>query len=635
MMSEIDIVMFAIQAAIRLGRKVQTVFEDEVRDRALILPPVPGTALPSLAEAETFFKGEGRFFVQAPEPQKEVVEGFYHKIWKNKGRSIADDDKIRDAYLRIQENIWKHAQREDVGGRFRSPAKYCDGVNALFVVKQWQEGDDPKRPPVQRIAGTMVEIALDYVKADPTLFGGNGIGNRITRGFLLSLDEVKFAESQFDDLLLDVFRASLDTFRAQADMVITADHVALLLGQISGTLSDGIKKAKESSDDNKLRALYTFRRELLQNVIKTSAQTVSEHSALFLGEPDKREGRMVSAVLKAVLDAIPGETNLFSERALADLYAAGLEAVACNSNLLLPGKDDSNRGAFLKELFAGISNELAESAKKNPPGLFPPDMLRDVIEAALTALGSHAGRLIEPETPEKQLLVSALRDVAFALSSDFHGDAELSAILKGIFSRQQLVDIVQEVFGAVAQNPQGLLAGVKDETKRSALSQIIASVALAAKADTAKLLQGEDYRKIIVAVLNAFALNPDRLLELNTADPRQNTLAKVIQAVVTTAAQHIEKGGRKLAYGSMLVQMVDAGMRTVSKNVDGFRKEPEIVSMVVDRLLCAASGMMANELDAENLVKVFPRILRDALRDRKALDVSDAQLVLPHLSAVA
>ena len=38
MLNYIDLVMFAIQAAIKLGRKIQTVFEDETRDRELILP---------------------------------------------------------------------------------------------------------------------------------------------------------------------------------------------------------------------------------------------------------------------------------------------------------------------------------------------------------------------------------------------------------------------------------------------------------------------------------------------------------------------------------------------------------------------------------------------------------------------
>jgi len=36
----VAMIIFAIHAAIKLGQKIRTVFEDEVRDRDLILPPV-------------------------------------------------------------------------------------------------------------------------------------------------------------------------------------------------------------------------------------------------------------------------------------------------------------------------------------------------------------------------------------------------------------------------------------------------------------------------------------------------------------------------------------------------------------------------------------------------------------------
>jgi hypothetical protein len=46
-------------------------------------------------------------------------------------------------------------------------------------------------------------------------------------------------------------------------------------------------------------------------------------------------------------------------------------------------------------------------------------------------------------------------------------------------------------------------------------------------------------------------------------------------------------------------------------------------------------GMGSHFLSTSKKAKVFPRMLRSALRDRKVLDGSDAQLVLPHLSAPA
>lgn len=643
MLNFVDLVMFAIQAAIKLGHKMQQVFEDETRDRDLILPPVEGTDMPFWDVTEAFFAGEGKPFVQAPEPfipegeESKTLpsQGLYCEWWQERNEGNVYRDKLREAHHRILEGLEEYRTADDVQGIFRRPEKFYEGANALFVVKQWRDGTDPKRHSVQRIAGTVVEIALDYVKADPTLFSGNGAGVRVTRAFLLSLEKVQFAEAEFDKLLLDILQASLQTFRVHADLVISEDRLALLLKQISTTLSEEIKEVQDSGDDDKLRALYTLRREMLQDIIRVSAKTVSENQECLVGTQKSREEKLLASVLKAVLKTVQKESNLFTQRAVVDIYAAGLRAVAQNAALLLPSTNGNQHEIFLENLFTGIANQLAVSAEGEPPGIFTPGVLGDVIESALDVLATNAARLIDPKNPQEQLLVDALERVILALSSDFHEEAELSVILAGLFSRQQLVDIIQEVFIAVARNPDGLLRGTDDDPKRSALAQIIGAVAATISSDTGRLLNGDDCVELFAVGLRAFAMNPDRLLDLHTADPVENVIAQVITSVVQAAAKNLEAGGRNLLNGEVLVEMIEIALAMVSKNVDGFLKEPEIVFMVVERLLKAASNLMANELDAESLILVFPLVLRNALLGREALDVSDADLVLPALSANA
>ena len=113
-----------------------------------------------------------------------------------------------------------HRQKDDVNGDYiREPDKLYQGANALFMVQQWRDGADPKRPVWQRLAGTIVELAVDYVKVDPGLFGGSGKGDRVVRSFLLSLDNVEFAEARHDALLLEILQASLNAFAGQVELV--------------------------------------------------------------------------------------------------------------------------------------------------------------------------------------------------------------------------------------------------------------------------------------------------------------------------------------------------------------------------------------------------------------------------------
>ena len=107
------------------------------------------------------------------------------------------------------------------------------GANALFVVQQWRDGADPKRPVWQRLAGTVVELAVDYVKVDPGLFGGSGKGDRVVHSFLPPLDNVEFAEARHDELLVEILQACLNTFAGQVELVVGDATLALLMKRVS------------------------------------------------------------------------------------------------------------------------------------------------------------------------------------------------------------------------------------------------------------------------------------------------------------------------------------------------------------------------------------------------------------------
>ena len=639
-MDYVQIVLFAIQAAIRLGQKILTVFEDETRDRDLILPMAETTGLPPFVVAKHFFENDGKAFVQPPATAGQpggpvsVSAGLYFSLWNRLPENNPDVEReLFTAYLRISA-----LSADDPNAMFRSfggSQPFYDHTNALFVVKQWRDGTDPKRHPIQRIGGTVVEIALDFVKADPTLFGGAGAGEHITRAFLLSLDDIDFAETPPDELLLDIFQASLHVLRDQSGALISDEHLALLLSRVTATLSDDVKRAQDSGDPDKLRALLRFRREILQDVIKTSAATVADQASYFLGTPSSSGQQLLDGVLKAVLGAVQQEPDLFSGRAIADIYAASLNAVGQNANLIFPGAHGGGREVFLATLFSRVATQLADGARATPPSLFSPDLLRDVIATAVDVTADNAAVLINANNPTKQLLADALQRILLGFSPTLHQDQSLPATLSTLFSRQQLNAIVAETFAAVANNPAALLQGVGNEAQRSALAQLIGAIATAVSQDPHRLLTGDGIVQLLHIVLAAFAKNPDRLLDLNTSDVRQQILTQVISSVLTAVNKNLDSGGRDLVRGDVLLQLIETAIAAVSGNVDGFRTAPDVVSMVLDRVLHAASNVLANELDAAGIVASVGPILRKALADRTLLNASDADLIHPVLRDAA
>jgi hypothetical protein len=627
--------MFAIQAAIKLGRKIQTVFEDETRDRELILPDVEHSDLPDPSIVIAFFEGEGKVYVQEPTPGAGAEEaampmGLYHDLWLRRHDSLSARDNLGRAYQCVMRMHEASSNEPDVQGAFRQPAKFYEGTNALFVVKQWRDGTDPKRHPIQRIGGTIVEIALDYVKIDPRLFGGSGTGERITRAFLLSLDELELAETEADTLLLQVFRSSLQVLGNQMDLIIAEDHLARLLNRVSLTLSGYIKRAEDAGDADKLRALFAFRREMLQDVIKTSAATIAEHPIQFFGSGGGRERQLLDGVLQAALAAVQEHPDLFSGRALAGIYAAALHGVAENASLISPDADGVGRDAFLRTLFVRVAEQLATSAESNPPSIFTPDLLRDIIAMAIDVTVHNAAQLIDPKDPSRQLLAEALQQVLLGVSPVLSQDTSLPVTLRALFSRQQLCQIMHLAFSAVARHPEALLHSLGDK-RQSALAQIIATVATCVSSDPRRLLNGDSYVQLLRVALEAFAQNPDRLLDLEQAAPRQQVLAKVIVSVVGAVTMSLEAGERNLLTGPALLRVIEAAIAAVSGNIDGFQRMPDIVQVVMGRVLHAASDGLKNELDGGALVQVVDPLLRQALLNRIALDVSDAELILPLL----
>jgi hypothetical protein len=646
MLPYVSMILFAVYAAIKLGQKVRVIYEDKVRDQDLILPPV-GVVSPTFPDwdldVRPFFENEGQAFV-APPPKKvkkqeeetkpQPPKGLYFDWWQDRGLP-ANQIKLTEAYQRITGNVSDLSAADDVKGEYRrEPDKFYQGANALFVVQQWREGTDPKRPVWQRLAGTVVELAVDYVKVDPGLFGGKGKGDRITRAFLLSLDEVKFAESRHDDLLLEILQASLNTFAGQVDLVVGDDTLALLLKRVSATLADRVEEA--GNDAHKLLTLDTFRREVLQDILKVSAATTAEHAQRLLGSSDSDEEQLLNAVLQAVLQTFQEQSQVLSTQTLRAIYGAGLEAAAQNAALLLPELDGRPSHEFLSQLFTGTVKLLAEAGQAGPQALLTPDLARDVIALALDTLSQNARQLVDPQNPQEQLLVQALERIIIAFSEEFHEDPDLPRVLAETFSQRQVAAIIREVFAAVAKNPEGLLPGRDDDPRRSALAQILGSVAAVVSRDSRRLLTPEGYIELLQVALEAFALNPDRLINLDTADPLDNVMAKVMTAVLMAATDNLEEGGRHLLWGEVLLQAMEAALGAVSKNTEGFLAEPAIVILVLKRLLVAASGGQANVLDAENLLLVFSPLLIRALEEgRGILDEEDEELILRYLTYVS
>lgn len=601
-----SLIIFGIQAAIRLGGKVIEVYQDEMRDRNIILPLAESTGSFTYGAALDFFKDEGKLFVEEG--------GLYHELWKKIGpdgnatRKVKD--KLRKAAVYV-DRVLNKAKAQEMG--YVDEKTFYKGMAGYYAIAQWKKGD-PGHPnlPLQRIAGTVLEIGLDYVKTDSSFLVGDSKSEKIVRSILLALEPIEFAEQKADAILVDLFKASMAVFYNNADMIIEDKKLELLLKEISGTLKDEVDAVDSA---RQLIMLQEFGRDVLQGILKASASVVVDNTSLFLGEPDSDEKHFVTNVLKAVLETIKTKPDIFSGKILVDIYSSALKAVGENAKLLL---SNGNREEFLAYLFTSLATGLADN---NPSNLFTLDVLKEVIVIALEATSNNVHLLINPKKPEEQLLSDALKQVLLAFSDDFTENETFSDIASGLFSRNNLVQIIAVVFDEVSKNPEALLHKVSDDNKKSALAQVIGSVTAAIAAEPLRLLNGEDFTELIDIVFQAFVKNPDRLIDLSKASPTTNVMYQVIVQILESVRENRERGGRDLLTGQWLLTSLDTALSVVSKNTDAFNDEAHkaIVKQTLDKLLYVASNSHANVLDAENLVAIFGPVLTSTLGESSIL----------------
>src|SRR5687768_14798378 len=96
-------------------------------------------------------------------------------------------------------------------------------VASLLVLNQWERGRSPFPSAVQRVAGTLVEVAIDYFLHVPGGLSEHSRQGKTLRAFLGGLDDVRFQDARWDALVIGLFTTALDTLAHHPDLVTGDD----------------------------------------------------------------------------------------------------------------------------------------------------------------------------------------------------------------------------------------------------------------------------------------------------------------------------------------------------------------------------------------------------------------------------
>ena len=581
-----ELIMFAIDAGLRLGQKINDVLVDATVEKPLLLPV--GELFGSVTRDDAI-----DFFDDNPELTKAGQP--YH--------GLNPDEKLL-AYKTL-----KRIENQIVGAGDVPTKKVTTEavliVSNLHSFRQYEEGFG-SRPAVQRVIGTIVEIGIDYFVAHPEAIGMKSSERRILQAFVESLDDVDFAEGIRNEIIGDVLVSALETLAANTSLVADSVRTQALIGGVTNALLADIQAA--GSIGAMIRR-EDFVRRISSSILRGGAQAFSENIDLFLPE-DSNSKKLVSSTLTHVLEGIKGKENLFTNESLEVIFDGALKAVAENAEVF-------SNNEVLQEAISSTLKSLTDATGKK---VFSKETVSAVLANALAVAAASMETLIDPDNPKKQLLANAVTAVAQSLSGSLAG----GGVVKDLLSREQLISLMGIVFEEVANNPEQLLGEAEPGDRKAAVAQIIGSVARALGKEPQRFVTGEGFVTLVGIALQTAAKNADKLLKLNTVNTKDNVLFQVIEQ---TVAAIVETGDtRKLLNRDVFLDIAERILPIISANIAGLEKSSDAVKDAVSTVLELAVGSLEGRINGENLPALTAVLLTEVLWEE--LDLTESSAVI-------
>lgn len=579
------LVMFAIEAGLKLGRKVNEVLVDETAQRPLLLPL--GDLFGSVTEAAAmeFFNNEGSYLLEA--------KGAFHAY-------RAHRPKLTELYRAM---LGVEAAQGPVA---HVAARRADVVKQLAALEQFDQGFKAKHP-ARRIFGTIVEIGIDYLVSHPDALGKDSPARKVIHSFVSALDETDFAEGPGREVLGDLLSAALRTVGSGVALVNDDQRLQVLLGGVLDAVAGDLHAAIQTG--NELSRQQLFRR-IGSSILRGGGAAFAENIHLFL-PGDGTAQKLVGQTLTQVLAGLNGKEDLFTSESIEVIFKSALRVAAENGALVTDDK-------VLQELITRVLTVVGDQQWNR---LFSSATAASVLVEALEVFRENMETLIDPKNPKEQLLANALAAMAGSLSAKLAGGGSVQDLL----SRSQLLDLTRVIFGEVAKHPDLLVGGSAGDPKNTVLAQVIGSVARALGDDPLGMTNGAGFVELVQIALAVTVQNADKLVDTKSTSPTTNLLFSLLKQIVTAVTEASDP--RQLLSRAVFVDIVRRVLATASANLQVLvGSQPKAVQGTVAAALELASGALANQVNGANLPLLIQQLLHQVLweeldlAEKKALE---------------
>jgi hypothetical protein len=435
-----DLIIFSINSAIKLSNNLRRAYALSVRSKTLVLP------LPDF-DKELQTGTIINYFDSHPEylSRLEYLAELHQKA-SNYNLTKEEEAEYTRYYLHLFEG------ESGLLDKKSSELSETD-LLALFQIRQWEKGKAPGTA-LQMVAGTLVEIGIDYFAHAPGALNPQSTQGRVLGAFLNAFDDIPLADNphiqrDFSNILIPrLFAAAAESVADLSPKFADDEKVqSFIRAAAKGIAGDIYARAGQLNALQKEEAVQ-WGQLVLRSLINHAGQQVLASPKTFFGTNDATSQVIQSSGL-VLLDAILGDDpdkldfrKALSPDSLDRLVGATLGVLAEHPDLL---SGDQNIKAILSGVFGAIKEQSILDKG------YLPELARMILEQS-------AGRLnqLSRESPNGQgkehLLIVAAGFVLGALS-----EKPDSGAWKPVLSQRQVVDITENLLFEVAQNPAWVL----------------------------------------------------------------------------------------------------------------------------------------------------------------------------------
>jgi len=464
------------------------------------------------------------------------------------------------------------------------------------------------RKAVQRVLGTIVEIGIDYFVTNPLASNDTSTGRALLQAFIEALDDADFAEGKKEQIVDHLLLATLETLHTEVALVSDEQRVRSLLTGVTSALILDYEQLSSPAKRASRRMLF---RRIATSILRGGATAFSEDISLFIRD-DQRSTVLVRSTLDQILVGIAPREDIFTNESLELVFRSALAATAENAALFSDKK-------ILQELIKSTVGVLTSASGNR---LFAEETVGAVLQAALEVAGENVETLFDPDDPQEQLLATALGALSVSFSNALAGGGAIEDLL----SRNQRIELAKIVLQEVARHPEQLLDGDDSDNRKTAIAQVVGSVAMALGEDPSLLVNGESFVKLVRISIRVAVQNADKLIDLESLSPKQNVLFDVLHQ---TVGGIVESGdARNLVVRDVFVEIVERILPVASANLELLLEDAaKLVKETVRVALELSLGELENRINGLNLPILIEGLLIEVLWDELNLDEATAVLL--------